>query len=140
MRSLTLILLTAAALGQDADLVLTGGRVVTLDEERPEVRALAITGGRVSALGSTGEIARHVGPSTQVIDLQGHLAIPGFIEGHGHFLGVGDARMQLDLMSVGSWDEVVALVAEAAGQVERAAPDELPKGRVKEPSRTIEEL
>lgn len=126
MRFFSLLLLMPLATAQDADLVLTGGRVVTLDEERPEVRALAITNGRISALGSVAEVQRKVGPATRVIELEGRLAIPGFIEGHGHFLGVGDARLQLDLMSVGSWDEVVALVAEAVQQVE---PGVLIRGR-----------
>ncbi|MEZ6015907.1 MAG: amidohydrolase [Planctomycetota bacterium] len=115
-----------AARAQEADLVMTGGRIVTLDEARPEVRALAAKDGRVIALGSIDELRAHIGPATRVIDLGGRLAIPGFIEGHGHFLGVGDMKAQLDLSRATSWDEIVALVALAA---EEAAPGELIRGR-----------
>ena len=82
----------------DADLVLRNGKILTLDASCPEARALAVRDGKVLAVGSEDVIAGHIGPSTDVIDLAGGLAIPGFIEGHGHFLGIGDAKVQLDLM------------------------------------------
>jgi predicted amidohydrolase YtcJ len=129
MRSTLVVLCLAWALpaaAQEADLILTGGRVVTLDEARPEVRALAAKDGRVLALGSVDEIAAHWGPATRVIQLEGRLAIPGFIEGHGHFLGVGDGKMQLDLMSAASWEQILVAVEHA---VSEAAPGELIRGR-----------
>jgi predicted amidohydrolase YtcJ len=109
-----------------ADLVLTNGRIVTVDSARPEAEALAVAGERILAVGSAREIQRYVGPATQVIDLQGRLAIPGFIEGHGHFLGLGQAKMTLDLTRPRSWDEMVAMVADAA---RRAQPGEWITGR-----------
>ncbi|MEO6236768.1 MAG: amidohydrolase [Vicinamibacterales bacterium] len=109
-----------------ADLVLINGRIVTVDEGRPEAEAIAISRDRVQALGSTAEIRQMAGPGTQVIDLQGQLAIPGFIESHGHFTGVGGAQLELNLMNVESWDKVVAMVAEA---VSRARPGEWIYGR-----------
>ena len=81
-----------------ADLLLMNGHIVTLDDDQPECSAIAMGGGRILALGSADELAGYVGAGTQVIDLGGRLATPGFIEGHAHFLGIGDARMQLDLM------------------------------------------
>ena len=83
-----------------ADLVLTNGRIVTVDEGRPEAEAIAISKDRIQALGTAAEIKTMIGPNTQVIDLQGQLAIPGFIESHGHFTGVGGAQLQLNLMNV----------------------------------------
>jgi predicted amidohydrolase YtcJ len=112
--------------GPEADLVLRNGRIVTMDPARPAARALAASGGRIVAVGSDEEIARHVGPRTEVIDLQGRLAVPGFIEGHGHFLGLGESRMQLDLTRAGSWDEIVVQVAQAA---RRARPGAWIRGR-----------
>jgi predicted amidohydrolase YtcJ len=109
-----------------ATLVLRNGRIVTMDEKRPEAQALAVRGDTIAAVGSNDEIAKYVGPATQVIDLAGQLAIPGFIEGHGHFMGVGQARTSLDLMKVKNWDEVIAMVAEAAG---KAKPGEWILGR-----------
>ena len=109
-----------------ADLVLTNGRIITVDAARPEVQALAASGGRIEALGTSDEIKQLVGPNTRVIDLHGQLAIPGFIESHGHFTGVGGAQLQLNLMNVDSWDKIVAMVAEAAT---RAKPGEWIYGR-----------
>ena len=109
-----------------ADLVLTNGRIVTVDEAQPEVEAIAIGKDRIQALGTAADIQKMVGPNTQVIDLQRQLAIPGFIESHGHFPGVGGAQLQLNLMNVESWDKVVRMVAEA---VSRARPGEWIYGR-----------
>ncbi len=98
-----------------ADLVLLGGKVVTVDSLKPEAQAIAVKDGRVLAVGSDDEVRAYVGRDTRVIDLAGHLAIPGLIEGHAHFMGVGRAGMQLDLMGVKNFDEIVALVKDAVG-------------------------
>jgi hypothetical protein len=127
-RALLLTLLASVSFAQEgpADLVLRG-RIATVDAARPAVEALAARGGRVVALGTPAEVERWIGGATVVLDLPaGALATPGFIEGHAHFLGVGDATQQLDLMGVETWEEVVGMVAEAA---RRAAPGELIRGR-----------
>jgi predicted amidohydrolase YtcJ len=111
---------------EPADLVLTNGKFVTVDAERPEAEALAVRGDKIIAVGSAREIRAYVGRRTEVVDLGGQLAIPGFIEGHGHFLGVGEARMILDLTKARSWDDIVAMVGEAA---KKAAPGEWILGR-----------
>ncbi len=112
--------------GLAADLVLTNGKIVTVDSLLPEAEALAVMGDTIAAVGSSDEIAGYIGDATQVIDLDGKLAIPGFIEGHGHYMGLGRARMILDLTKVKSWEEIVAMVAEAA---EEAEPGEWITGR-----------
>ena len=109
-----------------ADLVLRGGRIVTLDARTPEAQALASRNGAIVALGTDADVARYIGPATQVIDLAGQLAIPGFIEGHGHFTGIGDGKLNLDLMNTKSWDEIVHMVALA---VEQARPGQWIIGR-----------
>ncbi len=81
---LSLKLLTA----QPADLVLRNGKIVSMEPGGP-FQALAARGGKIVALGTDREAAAYAGPSTKVIDLNGRLAIPGFIEGHGHFMGLG---------------------------------------------------
>jgi hypothetical protein len=121
-----ILLLVAACAPQPADLVLRNGKIVTVDPERPEAQAVAISGYTIAAVGSNDEIARYVGPNTQVIDLDGGLAIPGFIEGHGHYMGLGESKMQLDLTTAKNWDDIVAMVAEAARQ---ARPGEWIRGR-----------
>ena len=95
-----------------ADLILRNGKIVTLDPAQPEVPAIAIRNGHIIAVGAPAE--HMAGPKTQVIDLGGKLAVPGFIEGHGHFMGVGEAQMNLNLRTARNWDDIVAMVAEAA--------------------------
>jgi predicted amidohydrolase YtcJ len=109
-----------------ADLVLTNGKIVTVEDGMPEAQAIAVVGDRIAALGSSADIKRHVGPKTQVIDLKGQLVIPGFIEGHGHFTGVGQAQLNLNLMKTTSWDQIVAMVGEAA---KKAKPGQWIYGR-----------
>jgi predicted amidohydrolase YtcJ len=109
-----------------ADLVLTNGRIVTVEDALPEAEALAVSGDRIEALGSAADIKRLIGPSTTVIDLQGQLAIPGFIESHAHFTGIGGMQLELNLMNVDSWDRIVAMVAEA---VSHAKPGQWIYGR-----------
>jgi predicted amidohydrolase YtcJ len=109
-----------------ADLVLRGGRIVTADDRLPDVQALAARGGIIVALGSNADVGRYVGPATHVIALGGQIAIPGFIEGHGHFTGVGENRIHLDFMNTKSWDEIVHMVAQA---VETAKPGQWIIGR-----------
>lgn len=111
---------------QPAELVLTNGKIVTVETAGSQAQAVAVRGDRIVALGSSAEVKRHIGPSTQVIDLKGQLVIPGFIEGHGHFTGVGTAELQLKLMKTQSWDEIVAMVAEA---VKTAKPGQWIRGR-----------
>jgi hypothetical protein len=109
-----------------ADLVLRNGRIVTVDDRMPEGQALAARAGRIVFVGSNADVARYVAASTQVIDLGGQLAVPGLIEGHGHFTGVGENRINLDFMTTKSWDEIVHMVAQA---VENAKPGQWIVGR-----------
>jgi predicted amidohydrolase YtcJ len=116
----------AVAFGQPADLVLRNGKIVTMNAAQPAAQAMAVRGERIAALGGNADAAKWIGPGTKVIDLQGMLAIPGFIEGHGHFTGLGEFRMGLDLREARTWDDIVAQVARAAKQ---AKPGEWIVGR-----------
>ena len=126
--------LAAVALGtmgcgkkpEPADLVLTGGKIVTVDDGLPEAQALAARDGKIVALGSPEEIARFIGDSTQVIHLGGALAVPGLIDSHGHFMGLGESKTILDLTRARSWEDIVAMVGEAA---KAAKPGEWIQGR-----------
>ena len=122
-----LLFLTAtAAFAQPADLILRNGRIVTMNAATPSAQAIAVRGDKIAGLGSDRDSQRWVGPQTKVIDLHGMLAIPGFIEGHGHFTGVGEFRMGLDLREARTWDDIVAQVGRAAKQ---AKPGEWIVGR-----------
>ncbi len=109
-----------------ADLVLRGGKIATVDPALGEVAALAVSGHEIVAVGSDAEIAAYIGATTRVIELNGRLAIPGFIEGHGHYLSLGRARQILDLTQVANYGEIVNMVAVA---VDGAAPGDWIFGR-----------
>ncbi len=101
-----------------ADLVLRGGKVATVDDAIGEQQAVAISGARILAVGSNEEISAHIGADTQVIELDGRFVMPGFIEGHGHYMSLGRARQILDLNTIRNWDEAVNMVAVAVDQAE----------------------
>jgi predicted amidohydrolase YtcJ len=101
---------------EPADLVLRGGKVVTIDDRLPEAEAIAVKGERIVAVGTAAEVGQHIGPETRVIELAGRMAMPGFIEGHGHFLSLGDSKRKLDLSKAATWDEIIALVAREAAK------------------------
>jgi len=102
-----------------ADLVLRNGKIVIVEGQWLHVSALAITGDRIVAIGSDRDILRFTGKKTEVIDLKGMLAIPGFIEGHGHFYSLGASLMELELRYAKNWDAIISLVA---AEVEKIKP------------------
>lgn len=117
---------TLEAQARPADLVLTNGTIATVDDAHPRAEALAATGDTITALGTTAEMQRYIGPNTRVIDLHGAFATPGFIESHAHFTGVGDAARNLRLANAQTWDDIVRMVSEAAA---KARPGEWIIGR-----------
>jgi len=110
-----------------ADLILANGKIVTVDDRFPAATWIAIRGGRIIALGSDPKgFNRHAGDGTEIIDLGGALTVPGLIESHGHFTSLGNSKTILDLTAARSWEDIVALVAEAA---KSATPGEWIRGR-----------
>ena len=109
-----------------ADMVLKNGTIVTLNTEKPQVAAIAFRAGRVMELGTNEAIQELVGQQTTVIDLEGNFAMPGFIEGHGHFSGIGSTLQNLNFIRSKSWEEIVSMVEE---EVKKSAPGEWITGR-----------
>lgn len=109
-----------------ADTIFINGIVHTVDDANTQVQAVAVKNGMITAVGKTSEIQKLKGENTKVVDLQGKTMTPGFIESHGHLMGVGYNKLELDLMYVKTYDELVAKVAEA---VEKAAPGDWITGR-----------
>ena len=104
------------ATGPVADLLLVNADVVTVDDALPRAEAVAIAGDRILDVGSTEAMAKYRGENTEVIDLEGQMVIPGFIEGHGHYTSFGGSLMILDFRYAKSFAEIVAMVAEAAAE------------------------
>ncbi|MEC8756286.1 MAG: amidohydrolase family protein, partial [Pseudomonadota bacterium] len=101
-----------------ADMVLRNGTVISVDAQRSQHQGLAIKEGKILALGTDEEIGQYIGADTQVIELDGRTAIPGLIEGHGHFLSLGRAQQILDLTQAQSFRDIVSQVAVAADSAE----------------------
>src|SRR5687768_308833 len=95
-----------------ADTVLINGAVLTVDRTDSVAQAVAITGGKIAAVGTTAQIKAMAGASTDVIDLRGRAVTPGLIDSHVHF-SAADALFTVDLgdVAVTSIDEVKKRVA-----------------------------
>jgi predicted amidohydrolase YtcJ len=101
---------------QPADLIVTAEHIYTVNDARPEVRAMAIRDGHVLFVGSVRGAMALKGPSTRVVDFPHRTIVPGLIDAHAHLLELGAAVSEVDLVGTTSYDEVVQRVAERAKQ------------------------
>ncbi|MYA40895.1 MAG: amidohydrolase [Gemmatimonadetes bacterium] len=118
--------LAACETREGVDLVLRGGVVATVDTGNTMAEAVAINDGWIVAVGSDEDVDTLIGAQTRVIELDGRFAMPGFIEGHGHYMSLGNSKTILDLNNVANWDEIVQMVADAVAEAE---PGEWIRGR-----------
>jgi len=91
-RVLLCSVLTASAVGAQQpppDLILSNGKVITVDEKFSIAQAVAVRGDRIVAVGTNEDVLRLAGPGTRRIDLRGRSVIPGLIDHHGHYLREG---------------------------------------------------
>ena len=105
---------------QRADLILTGGRIQTMDRRRSLAAAVAVRGGRIIAFGSDTAIRATAGPGTRAIDLRGRTLTPGFGDAHVHPVTSGLTMLRCALDGVRGLDRYLATVAAYA----EAHPDE----------------
>ena len=101
-----------------ADLVLKNGTVYTMDADRPKAQAVAVIGNRIAVVGVDADVEPFIGPDTRVIDLEGQTLVPGLKESHGHLMGIGIAKMTVDLVGISGYDELIERVLAAADGVE----------------------
>jgi hypothetical protein len=107
---------------ETAELIITNGKVTTLDAAHPEVRALAVKEGRILAVGDEAQVRALAGPSTRVIDAGGRRVIPGLNDSHNHVIR-GGLNYHLELR----WDGVRSLKRALEMLREQAA--RTPKGQ-----------
>ncbi len=96
------------------NLVLCNGDIHTMDTATPRVRAIAIAGDRILAVGSDDDMRALLAPGGKVIDLHGHTVVPGFTDSHIHFLFYALSLKQVDLTGAPTLEEALALVAKRA--------------------------
>jgi predicted amidohydrolase YtcJ len=83
-----------AGADQTADRIIRGGPIVTVDPARPTAEAVAVVGGRILAVGSEDDVLRHRGTSTEMTELEGRTLVPGFVDGHSHFMACINVQVQ----------------------------------------------
>ncbi|MBZ5534348.1 MAG: amidohydrolase [Acidobacteriia bacterium] len=93
-----------------ADTVLLNGNIYTMNSKSPHEQAIAIQGEKILFVGTNEGATRFKGPKTEVVDLEGKTVIPGFIDAHGHFIGLGESLQRLSFVETRSYAEVVAMV------------------------------
>lgn len=118
LSAICLFLFSTCQPTETADSILHNGNIYTVNPAQATAQAIAIKGDRIMKIGTNEEIEQLKGENTKVLDLDGKFVMPGFIEGHGHFSGLGKSLMNLNFMKSKNWDEIVAMVAEKAKEVE----------------------
>ena len=111
---------------EPADLVLLNATVHTVDARRPRAEAVAVRDNRIVAVGTSAELRALVGPHSRVMDLRGRVVVPGFDDAHAHFLGLGFARLDVDLVGTRTFEDLLARVEQA---VKARTPGEWIRGR-----------
>jgi len=126
LRVLFILFIFIGCESNKADLIIENGIIYTMDDFNPIAESVAVRSGKIIGVGSNYYIQSFIGNNTKVLDLKGATMVPGLIEGHGHFMGLGYAKMRLDLSTVSSYDELVDMVS---GAVAEAKPGEWILGR-----------
>jgi len=88
----------AAASGGAAEAIYVGGPILTMNDARPVVEAVAVRGGRILAAGTRAEVEATRGPGTRSVDLEGRTMLPGFVDPHGHVVLVGLQAVSANLL------------------------------------------
>jgi predicted amidohydrolase YtcJ len=101
-------------------LIFTGGRVHTVNASNDIAEAVAVAGDRIVAVGSNAEIRAMARTGTREVELRGRSLLPGFIDSHAHFAGIGGAQLAIDAKAPGM--QSIAALQEAVRQ--RAAASE----------------
>lgn len=102
---------------QNADIIFINGNIYTVSDPAL-AEAVAIVNGKITAVGSKQDVLVHKGGGTKIIDLKGKMLAPGFIESHAHFMGMGYAKLDLDLMHIKSYEELIQIVKDKTAGME----------------------
>jgi len=82
-----------------ADVIYTGGPIITIDDARPRAEAVAVDDGRILAVGSRDEVMALRTTETRMVDLAGRTMLPGFVDAHGHVLFGGVQALGANLLA-----------------------------------------
>jgi predicted amidohydrolase YtcJ len=102
-------------------IAIVNARVWTGDPRRPWADAVAVTGDRISAVGSSAEINKLARPVTRVIDARGRMLVPGFIDSHVHFVEGGFGLTSVQLRDAITQEEFIRRIGEHAARLPAGA-------------------
>ena len=97
-----------------ADTIILNARIYTVNPQQPSAEALAISGEKILAVGTKNEIEKYRGASTRIIDAQGHLVLPGFVDCHIHFMDGSMGLTRVDLNDAKTVTEIQKRVKDYA--------------------------
>ena len=83
-----------------ADTIYRDGNIITINDAQPSAQAIAIKGGLILAVGSDAEVLKYKNPETVIVKLKGNTLVPGFVDAHSHFSGVGTQAIVANLLPV----------------------------------------
>ena len=111
---------------EEADMIIHNAQIYTVSDGFAKGDALVIRQGRIESIVHSDEIEKFTGKNTEIINAGGNFLMPGFIEGHGHFSGLGYSLVYLNFLTSRSWEEIVKGVEE---KVRESKPGEWIIGR-----------
>jgi predicted amidohydrolase YtcJ len=98
---------TTSTIGPSVSVAIVNARVWTGDPKRPWADAVAVTGDRITAVGSSAEVRKLASTVTRVIDANGAMLVPGFIDSHVHFMNGGFGLTSVQLRDAKTREEFV---------------------------------
>jgi len=113
--SLFILVTFSSCIQQRVDLIVHHAQIYTVDNQFSVVEAMALQDGKIVAVGTNDDILKEY-KSDSVVNAEGAIVYPGFIDAHAHFVGYGQSLFAVDLMFVSSWDEVINRVKDFAAK------------------------
>lgn len=115
--AITLLSVWGCQSDEMADLVIYNANIYAVDTTYQEATSIAIKDGLILKIGSESDIEKLSDENTEKINADGKFVMPGFIEGHGHYSGLGYSLINLNFLQSKSWEDIVDAVAKRATEV-----------------------
>jgi len=116
--SIIFLSVVPAAVAQPPDVVLHNGHIVTVDAEFSTAEAMAVTGEKITAVGSSADIIALKGDATTVIDLEGRTVLPGLIDSHTHPTGASMYEFDHPVPEMETISDVLKYIQRRAEQLD----------------------
>ncbi len=111
--AIVMMVLCSSCINQRVDLIVHHAQIYTVNNDFSTAEAMAIQDGKIIAVGSNDEILKDY-QSDSVVNADGAIIYPGFVDAHAHFMGYGQSLYAVDLMFIPSWEEAIARVKDFA--------------------------